>query len=58
MQAIRGEEESLKQMKERNEGIERDVQRFKERKRIEHMVCDISVLALNDCLTPAIRSLC
>ncbi|KAJ3504973.1 hypothetical protein NLJ89_g7660 [Agrocybe chaxingu] len=37
-QTIKTEEDSLKQMKERNEGIERDVQRYKERKRIERAI--------------------
>ena len=38
MQQIKGEQEHLRQMVERNEGIERDVQRYKERKKIEHEV--------------------
>ena len=35
---IKGEEDTLKQMIDRNAGIEMDVERFKERKRIEHAV--------------------
>ncbi len=36
---IKTEEEQLKQMRDRNEAIERDVQRYKERKKIEEEVC-------------------
>ncbi|KIM34992.1 hypothetical protein M413DRAFT_449948 [Hebeloma cylindrosporum] len=43
-QKIKDEESSLKQMKERNEGIERDVQRFKDRKKIEHTIALLKVL--------------
>ncbi|KIJ94730.1 hypothetical protein K443DRAFT_683517 [Laccaria amethystina LaAM-08-1] len=41
---IKGEQEQLKQMVERNEGIERDVQRYKERKKIEHEIAFLNVL--------------
>ncbi|KAF8967457.1 P-loop containing nucleoside triphosphate hydrolase protein [Flammula alnicola] len=43
-QTIKNEEDSLKQMKERNEGIERDVQRYKERKKIERTIALLDVL--------------
>jgi hypothetical protein len=39
-QLIKEESDSLRQMQERNEGIERDVQRYKDRKQIEH---DVSI---------------
>lgn len=43
-------------MKERNEGIERDVQRYKERKKIEHTVCiyfaTAIVCSLTGCIFP------
>ncbi|KAF5321440.1 hypothetical protein D9619_000084 [Psilocybe cf. subviscida] len=41
---IQGEEDTVKQYKERNEGIERDVQKFKERKVIEHQIALLNVL--------------
>ena len=37
-QTIETEDRTLNQMKERNSGIERDVQRYMERKKIEHNV--------------------
>ncbi|KJA29565.1 hypothetical protein HYPSUDRAFT_31485 [Hypholoma sublateritium FD-334 SS-4] len=43
-QAIKDDEDSLKQMQDRNEGIERDVQRYKERKKIEHTINLLAVL--------------
>ncbi|KAF9476726.1 P-loop containing nucleoside triphosphate hydrolase protein [Pholiota conissans] len=42
--AINNEEDSLRQMKERNEGIERDVQRYMERQRIQHLIALLEVL--------------
>ncbi|KAF8165900.1 P-loop containing nucleoside triphosphate hydrolase protein [Crassisporium funariophilum] len=44
LQIIKGEEDSLKQMIERNEGIERDVQRYHERQKIEHTIELLNVL--------------
>ncbi|KAF5321543.1 hypothetical protein D9619_000206 [Psilocybe cf. subviscida] len=41
---IQSEEDTVKQYKERNEGIERDVQKFKERKVIEHQIALLNVL--------------
>jgi hypothetical protein len=38
LQSIKEENDQLRQMVERNEGIERDVQRYLERKKIEHEV--------------------
>lgn len=38
IQAIKQESDELRQMQERNEGIERDVQRYKDRIKIEHTV--------------------
>ena len=38
---IKGEEDTLKQMVDRNAGIERDVERYKERKKIEHAVISL-----------------
>ncbi|KDR84246.1 hypothetical protein GALMADRAFT_703330 [Galerina marginata CBS 339.88] len=43
-QTIKDEENSLQQMKDRNQGIERDVQRYKERKKIEHAIALLEVL--------------
>ncbi|KAF8885790.1 P-loop containing nucleoside triphosphate hydrolase protein [Infundibulicybe gibba] len=43
-QLIKDEGEQLKQMRERNEGIERDVQRYKDRKKIEHEIELLEVL--------------
>ncbi|KAG5644817.1 hypothetical protein DXG03_007639 [Asterophora parasitica] len=44
LQTIKEESEQLKQMQERNEGIERDVQRYKERKSIEAMIALLEIL--------------
>ncbi|KAF5388335.1 hypothetical protein D9615_000804 [Tricholomella constricta] len=44
LQSIKEESEQLRQMQERNEGIERDVQRYKERKSIEAMIALLEVL--------------
>lgn len=38
IQTIKQESDELRQMQERNEGIERDVQRYKDRIKIEHTV--------------------
>ncbi|KAF8076878.1 hypothetical protein FPV67DRAFT_1605252 [Lyophyllum atratum] len=43
-QSIKEESEHLRQMEERNEGIERDVQRYKERKNIEAMIGLLEIL--------------
>ncbi|KAH0588207.1 hypothetical protein H2248_006920 [Termitomyces sp. 'cryptogamus'] len=44
LQNIQDESNQLQQMRERNEGIERDVQRYKERKSIESMIALLEVL--------------
>lgn len=36
---IEGLEATVRQLRERNENIERDVQRYRDRKKIEHEVC-------------------
>ncbi|PPQ70577.1 hypothetical protein CVT24_000055 [Panaeolus cyanescens] len=43
-QNIKDEENLLQQMKERNDGIEKDVKRYKERKNIEHQIALLDVL--------------
>ncbi|KAF9024415.1 P-loop containing nucleoside triphosphate hydrolase protein [Hymenopellis radicata] len=44
LEMIKTEEEQLKQMRDRNEAIERDVQRYKERKKIEEEIKLLAVL--------------
>ncbi|KAF8237930.1 P-loop containing nucleoside triphosphate hydrolase protein [Tricholoma matsutake] len=44
LQSIKEENDQLRQMVERNEGIERDVQRYLERKKIEHEIELLEVL--------------
>ncbi|GLB34268.1 putative P-loop containing nucleoside triphosphate hydrolase protein [Lyophyllum shimeji] len=44
LQSIKDESDQLRQMEERNEGIERDVQRYKERKNIEATIALLEVL--------------
>ena len=50
-QLIKGEFDQLKTMQARNEGIERDVQRFKDRKKIEQEVSVLSWLSTS-CAVP------
>ncbi|KAJ6604030.1 hypothetical protein B0H10DRAFT_2229461 [Mycena sp. CBHHK59/15] len=43
-EAIKMETASVRQLRERNEGIENDVQRYRDRKRIEHAIAMLNVL--------------
>ncbi|KAJ7692435.1 P-loop containing nucleoside triphosphate hydrolase protein [Mycena rosella] len=44
VETIRAEAGTMRQLQDRNENIERDVQRYRERKRIEHAIAMLNVL--------------